>query len=138
MKRKESIKEEIKMSRFDRKVEREKSEFVFSKKIVPEKTKREIFKENFSFKWLKIDIKTIIYIIIDFVFVSIVCIPFLMQILNAKIAFIIGHGFITSLLVVLTFYLINREKPSFFELIIRYLFMAILLMITSFIAGLMV
>lgn len=126
------------MSRFDRKVEREKSEFVFSKKIVPDKTKREIFKENFSFKWLKIDIKTIIYIIIDFVFVSIVCIPFLMQILNAKIAFIIGHGFITSLLVVLTFYLINREKPSFFELIIRYLFMAILLMITSFIAGLMV
>lgn len=126
------------MTRFDRKVEREKSEFVFSKKIVPEKTKREIFKENFSFKWLKIDIKTIIYIIIDFVFVSIVCIPFLMQILNAKIAFIIGHGFITSLLVVLTFYLINRKKPSFFELIIRYFFMAILLMITSFIAGLMV
>ena len=34
------------MSRFDRKVERQKSEFIFSKKVIPEKTKGEMIKEN--------------------------------------------------------------------------------------------
>ena len=126
------------MSRFDRKVERQKSKFVFSKKIIPEKTKWEIVKENFSFRWLKINFKTIIYLIIDFVFVSIVCIPFLMQFYNAKLSFVLGHGLLTSLLVVLTFYFVGKEKLSLFELFIRYCFMAIVLMITSFIAGLIV
>lgn len=126
------------MSRFDRKVERQKSEFIFSKKVVPEKTKWEMVKENFSFKWLKINFKTIIYLVIDFVFVSIVCIPFLMQFYNAKLSFVLGHGLLTSLLVVLTFYFIGKEKPSLFELLIRYCFIAIVLMITSFIAGLIV
>lgn len=126
------------MARFDRKVERQKSEFKFSKKVTPKKTKLEMFKENFSFKWLKINFRTIIYLIIDFIFVSIVCIPFLMQFYNAKIAFVLGHGLLTSLLIVLTFYFIDKEKPSIFELLVRYCFMAIVLMITSFIAGLLV
>ena len=68
------------MSRFDRKVERQKSEFIFSKKVIPEKTKGEMIKENFSFKWIKINFKTVIYLIIDFIFVSIVFIPFLITV----------------------------------------------------------
>lgn len=126
------------MARFNRKVERQKKEFEFSKKVPPKKTKLEIFKENFSFKWLKINLRTVIYLIIDFVFVSIVCIPFLMQFYSAQLSFILGHGFLTSLLIVLTFYFISDEKPSVIELLIRYCFMAIILMITSFIAGLIV
>lgn len=126
------------MARFDRKVERQKSEFKFSKKVAKKKTKLEIFKENFSFKWLKISFKSMIYLIIDFVFVSIVCIPFLMQLCGAKLAFILGHGLLTSVLVVLTFYFIEKEKPSYFEFLVRYCFMALVLMITSFVAGLLV
>ena len=126
------------MARFDRKVERQKSEFKFSKKVAPKKTKLDMFKENFSFRWVKINSRTTIYLIIDFVFVSIVCIPFLMQFYNSKMAFVLGHGLLTSLLVVLTFYFIGKEKPSIFELLVRYCFMAVVLMITSFIAGILV
>lgn len=126
------------MSRFDRKVERQKSEFIFSKKVIPEKTKVEMIKENFSFKWIKINFKTVIYLIIDFIFVSIVFIPFLMQFYNAKLSFILGHALLTGFLVVLTFYFIDKEKPSLFELLVRYCFMAVILAITSFIAGLLV
>ena len=53
-------------------------------------------------------------------------------------AFVLGHGLLTSLLVVLTFYFIGKEKPSIFELLVRYCFMAVVLMITSFIAGILV
>ncbi len=126
------------MSRFDRKVERQKSEFIFSKKVIPEKTKGEMIKENFSFKWIKINFKTVIYLIIDFIFVSIVFIPFLMQFYNAKLSFILGHALLTGFLVVLTFYFIDKEKPLLFELLVRYCFMAVILAITSFIAGLLV
>ncbi|WP_281518356.1 hypothetical protein [Thomasclavelia cocleata] len=126
------------MSRFDRKVERQKSEFIFSKKVIPEKTKVEMIKENFSFKWIKINFKTVIYLIIDFIFVSIVFIPFLMQFYNAKLSFILGHALLTGFLVVLTFYFIDKEKPSLFELLVRYCFMAVILAITSFISGLLV
>ena len=87
---------------------------------------------------MKINFRTTIYLIIDFVFVSIVCIPFLMQFYNSKMAFVLGHGLLTSLLVVLTFYFIGKEKPSIFELLVRYCFMAVVLMITSFIAGILV
>ena len=121
------------MARFDRKVERQKSEFKFSKKVAPKKTKLDMFKENFSFRWVKINFRTTIYLIIDFV-----CIPFLMQFYNSKMAFVLGHGLLTSLLVVLTFYFIGKEKPSIFELLVRYCFMAVVLMITSFIAGILV
>ena len=126
------------MARFDRKVERQKSEFKFSKKVPPKKTKLDMFKENFSFKWLKINFRTTIYLIIDFVFVSIVCIPFLMQFYDSQMAFVLGPGLLTSLLVVLTFYFIDKEKPSIFELLVRYCFMAVVLMIISFIAGMLV
>lgn len=126
------------MAGFNRKIKRQKSEFSFSKKQVPKKTKLDIFKENFSFRWIKLNFKAMICLLISFIFISIACIPLLVQFIDPQIAFVLGHGFLTSLLIVLTFVLIQKEKPTFMELLIRYAFMAMLLLITSLIAVLLV
>ncbi|MBS5588671.1 MAG: hypothetical protein KHX14_07645 [[Clostridium] spiroforme] len=126
------------MSRFERKVERQKKEFEFTKKVEPPKTKFQLFKENFGFRWMKINIKSTIILMLDFILVSIIFIPLLMNIVGARMAFVLGHGIITSFLVVITFKLINKEKTVFWQLLGRYCFMVILLSITSFIAGLLV
>ena len=126
------------MSRFERKVERQKKEFEFTKKVEPQKTKFQLFKENFGFRWMKINIKSTIILMLDFILVSIIFIPLLMNIVGARMAFVLGHGIITSFLVVVTFKLINKERTVFWQLLGRYCFMVILLSITSFIAGLLV
>lgn len=126
------------MSRFERKVERQKKEFEFTKKVEIQKTKFQLFKENFGFRWMKINIKSTIVLMLDFILVSIIFIPLLMNIVGARMAFVLGHGLITSFLVVVTFKLINKEKIIFWELLGRYCFLVILLSITSFIAGLLV
>ena len=123
------------MARFDRKVERQKKEFDFYHKEKTKKSKMTEFKENFSFRWIKINLRTVIYIVLDFLAVSLAFIPLLMKYYDAKTAFILGHGELTSLLVVLTFYFINKEeKPPLSALFIRYCFMALLLGATSLIA----
>ncbi|MFQ8593934.1 MAG: hypothetical protein ACLSAL_10485 [Thomasclavelia spiroformis] len=124
------------MSRFERKVERQKKEFEFTKKVEPQKTKFQLFKENFGFRWMKINIKSTIVLMLDFILVSIISL--LMNVVGARMAFVLGHGFITSFLVVITFKLINKEKTVFWQLLGRYCFLVILLSITSFIAGLLV
>ena len=43
------------------------------------------FKENFSFKWIKINLRTVIYLVFDFLFVSFVCVPLLMKYYDAKL-----------------------------------------------------
>ena len=126
------------MSRFERKVERQKKEFEFTKKVEPQKTKLQLFKENFGFRWMKIKIKSTIVLMLDFILVSIIFIPLLMNVVGARMAFVLGHGLITSFLVVITFKLINKEKTVFWQLLGRYCFLVILLSITSFIAGLLV
>lgn len=65
--------------------------------------------------------------IIDFLLVTLLIIPILMQYLNEAVAFVVGHSFITSLLIVLTGCLVNREKPKMISLFARFLFMFILL-----------
>ena len=126
------------MSRFERKVERQKKEFEFTKKVEPQKTKLQLFKENFGFRWMKINIKSTIVLMLDFILVSIIFIPLLMNVVGARMAFVLGHGLITSFLVVITFKLINKEKTVFWQLLGRYCFLVILLSITSFIAVLLV
>lgn len=127
------------MSRFERKVERQKSEFNFTKKVEPQKTKFQMFKENFNFQWMKINFKSTVVLMIDFMLVSLVCIPFLMSVFKTSWAFVIGHGVITSFLVVLTFKIVNKEKNlTFWQLLGRYCFVAILLSLTSFVASLLV
>ena len=117
------------MSRFERKVERQKKEFEFTKKVEPQKTKLQLFKENFGFRWMKINIKSTIVLMLDFILVSIIFINLFMNVVGA---------IITSFLVVITFKLINKEKIVFWQLLGRYCFLVILLSITSFIAGLLV
>ena len=110
----------------------------FERKVEPQKTKFQLFKENFGFRWMKINIKSTIVLMLDFILVSIIFIPLLMNVVGARMAFVLGHGFITSFLVVITFKLINKEKTVFWQLLGRYCFLVILLSITSFIAGLLV
>ena len=107
------------MSRFERKVERQKKEFEFTKKVEPQKTKLQLFKENFGFRWMKINIKSTIVLMLDFILVSIIFIPLLMNVVGARMAFVLGHGLITSFLVVITFKLINKEKTVFWQLLGR-------------------
>lgn len=126
------------MSRFERKVERQKKEFSFTIKVEPQKTKFQLFKEGFTFKWLKLNFKSTVILMLDFILVSIVFIPFLMNLTGSKLAFVLGHGIITSLLVVVTFKFFNKEKVSLWQFLGQYCFMALLLSITSLIAGLLV
>ena len=49
------------------------------------------------------------------------------QYLNATLAFVLGHGIITSLVIVFTGFLINKEKIKAVPFISRFLFMFILL-----------
>ena len=108
------------MARFDRKVERTKKEYQFTQKEKVVETNKYLFKNNFN-------LKTILVFIIDFLIVTLLIIPILMQYLNEAVAFVVGHGFITSLLIVLTGCLVNREKPKMISLFARFLFMFILL-----------
>ena len=63
----------------------------------------------------------------DFTLVTLLIIPFMMQYLNATFAFVLGHGIITSLVIVFTGFLINKEKIKAVPFISRFLFMFILL-----------
>ena len=112
------------MVRFDRKVERQKKEFDFYKEKT-KKSKMTEFKENFSFRWIKINLRTVIYIVLDFLAVSLAFIPLLMKYYDAKTAFILGHGVLTSLLVVLTFYFINKEETATKRFVYSLLFYGI-------------
>lgn len=115
------------MARFDRKVERTKKDYQFTQKEKVVETNKDLFKKNFNLKWVHIDFKTILVFIIDFLLVTLLIIPFLIQYIDATIAFVAGHGVITSLLIVLTGCLINKEKPKMISLFARFLFMFILL-----------
>ena len=95
------------------------------KKIV--ETNKDVFKKNFTFKWVQLNIKTVCVFLVDFLLVTLLIIPFMMQYLNATLAFVLGHGIITSLVIVFTGFLINKEKIKAVPFISRFLFMFILL-----------
>lgn len=115
------------MARFDRKVERTKKNFEFTQKEKIVETNKDIFKKNFTIKWVQLNIKTVCVFLVGFMFVTLLVIPFMMQFLNATLAFILGHGVITSLVIVFTGFLINKEKIQVVSFISRFLFMFILL-----------
>lgn len=119
------------MARFDRKVERNKTGFQFSTKAEVVETNGAIFRKNFTFKWVDLNIKTILVFVLDFLVVTLLIIPFMMQFISAELAFVLGHGLLTSLLIVLSGYLLNKEKPQLISFIARFLFIAILLSASS-------
>lgn len=122
------------MSNIDRKVNRNQSNYNFTKKEEKKKTKLDFFTDNFSFKWLHMSTRLIIYIMLDFIAVSIIFIPLLAQMYATKLAFVLAHTFITSLLVVSTVYFTSNEKPPLLALLLRYLFIMILLFAVSIIS----
>lgn len=124
------------MSRFDRKVERTKREYQFTPKKVEEKkeTFSGIFKENFTLKWLRFNLQTIIGCILDFMIVTLIVIPFLMGYLDSIFAFVLGHAIFTSLLIVITVYIVNKEKPKLLGFLVRYVFTALLLGAASYLS----
>ena len=115
------------MARFDRKVERTKKSLEFKQKEKIVETNKDVFKKNFTFKWVQLNIKTVCVFLVDFLLVTLLIIPFMMQYLNATFAFVLGHGIITSLVIVFTGFLINKEKIKAVPFISRFLFMFILL-----------
>lgn len=125
------------MAKFERKVERQKSEFTFSKKTPVKVSKfkefKENFKENFNFRWIPTDWKSILLLVFDFLIPSLIVIPLLMQFVDQFMAFIIGHGAITSLLIVVSFYLYNKKKPSIWGLLGRYCFSCLMISAVSFV-----
>ena len=87
------------MARFDRKVERTKKEFQFKKEKLLKRIK--IFLKEFYFKWVHLNFKTILVFIVDFLLVTLLIIPILMQHLDATVSFVVDMDFVTSLLIVL-------------------------------------
>ncbi|MGN1181809.1 MAG: hypothetical protein ACI4SR_02295 [Faecalibacillus sp.] len=114
------------MSKFDRKVGRTKKEYQFTQKTnIPEK--QSVFKENFNLRWIRFNIPTVIGFILDFVVTTLVVIPLLMSRFNSQLSFVLGHGLITGLLIVLTVCIINKEKPQLSAFLVRYLFIGLLI-----------
>ncbi|MDD8048221.1 MAG: hypothetical protein PHH04_01340 [Thomasclavelia sp.] len=126
------------MSRIDRKIERQKqnNSYTINEKD-KEKTKKDFFTDNFSFKWIDLSIRSVIYMLLDFLAVSILFIPLITNVYgDAKLAFILCHTFITSLLVVVTFIVTKKDtpRPKPTAILLRYLFTAVLLFAVSVIS----
>ena len=64
------------MARFDRKVERTKKSFEFTQKEKIIETNKDVFKKNFTFKWVQLNIKTVCVFLVDFLLVTLLIIPF--------------------------------------------------------------
>lgn len=122
------------MARFNRQVERQKNNFTFTKK--EEIKEISILKKTLNFSWIPRKWSSLLIILLDFVFVTVLAIPLLMTRFNEEIALLLGHGVITSLLIVMSFYHLEAKvkKPTFKELGLRYLLMAVLLLAFAIIA----
>ena len=122
------------MAKFNRQVGRQKKNFEFTKK---EAEKEEsLLKKTLSFEWIPRKWSSLLIVLLNFVFVTVLGIPLLMLRFNQEISMLLGHGVITSLLIVMSFYHLENKtkKPKLMELVSRYLVMAILLSAFSILA----
>lgn len=115
------------MARFDRKVERNKSGYQFTTKEIEKDTFVTKCKANFGISWLPKKWSTLGIILADFIFSTFIFIPLLMKYFDRNTSLILGHSIVTSLLIILIFYIVIDEKPKLIEMFIRYCFLAILL-----------
>lgn len=121
------------MAKFDRKVERTKKEYQFTSK--PESQEQgSLFQDNFSLRWMKLNLQTVVLFIMAFMLVTLVVIPLLSAYMDVMIAFVLGHGLITSVIIVLTVCFLRKEKPALKVLAIRYLFLILLLGISAYVS----
>jgi hypothetical protein len=126
------------MTKFQRQIKRQKKEFEFTKKA--EVKEIGVWKKTLSFYWIPREWTSLLIVMLDFLLVTIVAIPQLMGHFNQGISLVLGHGVITSLLIVMSFYHKedNVHKTSLKELTLRYLVIAVLLTIFSLFAILVV
>lgn len=123
------------MSKFDRKVERTKKEYVFTHR---KEEKKSVFKEHFHLRWIKLNKTTLIVFIADFFISTLIFIPFLMHYVNSQWVFVLGHGLITSLLLVVSVCFINKERISLSAFLTRYACVGLLLAMVSFLSVMVV
>lgn len=123
------------MSKFDRKVERTKKEYVFTHR---KEEKKSVFKEHFHLKWIHLNKKTLIVFFADFLISTLIFIPLLMNYINSQWIFVLGHGLITSLLLVTSACFINKERISLSAFFTRYACVGLLLAAVSFLSVMVV
>lgn len=121
------------MAKFDRKVERNKKEYQFTQKTVEGK-ESSVFKDNFTLRWIRLNLQTILIFVLTFIVVTLIIIPMLNQYMDITQAFVVGHAVFTSFFIVVTVYLVNREKPQWPAVLVRYLFLAMLLGISAYLS----
>ena len=122
------------MAKFQRKINRQKKEFEFTKKTKVKEMN--VWKKTLSFYWIPREWTSLLIVMLNFLVVTIVAIPQLMTQFQQAQSLLLGHGILTSLFIVMSFYLIEDKanKTSKKELIIRYLVVAIVLLLFSLFA----
>lgn len=124
------------MAKLNRRIQRQKNEYTFTKKEEMAETNSMIFKDSITFLWVPKKWTSISIIFLVFAFVSFTVIPLLMKFVSITIAMLIAHGIITSSLLVAIFYIIDKspQKPSMKALCIRFGVVAALLVLFALIS----
>jgi|AKZA01.1.fsa_nt_gi hypothetical protein len=119
------------MAKFQRKINRQKKEFEFTKKA--EVKEMQVWKKTLSFYWIPREWASLLIVILNFLLVTIVAIPQLMTQFQQAQSLLLGHGILTSLFIVMSFYVMEDKanKTPIKELIMRYFVVAIVLLLFS-------
>lgn len=96
------------------------------------------FQSNFNLTWIPFHYKSLIILAVIFAFAQGLCVPLLAQYSSFDIALVLTHGIISSLLIVLAFYIIEKEKPPLSALFIRFCFCALIFGGFAFAVALMI
>lgn len=122
------------MAKFERQIKRQKKGFEFTKKEEPKEIG--LWKKTLSLYWIPRKWSSLLIIILNFLLVTIVAIPQLMVRFEQGRSLLLGHGIITSLLIVMSFYHLEDKvhKTSLKELTLRYVVVAVLLLLFSLFA----
>lgn len=124
------------MARFDRKVNRKKDSFQFTKKKENNLPRRRVTSQDIlNFSWITKNKKNIFYLIISFFVVGFIFVPLLSKLLPYKLAYILANIFITPGLVIFTTSFVNKENIDNKAYIYRYGYLAILFGIISILAS---
>lgn len=124
------------MAKFNRRIQRQKNKYAFTKKEEVIETNSSILKESITFLWVPKKWTSIGIVFLVFSFVSFAVIPLLIQFISIEVAMLVGHGVITSSLLVVVFYIMDKtpQKPTTKTLIIRFGVVAILLILFSLVS----
>ena len=80
------------------------------------------YQSNFNFSWIPHTTISIIILAVIFLFSQFICVPMISHYIGIKPSLVLTHGLISSLLVVLAFQLLNKEKWNLYYLFLRFCF----------------